>query len=188
MRHSKKRLQLNRFTSWHEATLKSLAQNVLTRQSIRTTLHKAKAARPLIEKLISLAKENTLAAKRRAFQILNSHSLVSLLFNEIGPRFLKRQGGYTRIINLGSRRGDNANTVIFELTEIKLKEKKAAKKDKEEEFEEEGEREVSKEKPVEEKRPEGRAAVKEKPPITKKPTKKFLGGLRNIFKKERDSL
>src|SRR4030042_3512971 len=124
MRHRHKRLQLNRFTSWHRATMKSLARSLLLSQSIKTTLQRAKAARPLIERLISLAKENTLSAKRQANKILDDHVLVSLLFNDIGPRFLKRTGGYTRIINLGSRRGDNAKTVIFELTEIKKKEKR----------------------------------------------------------------
>lgn len=187
MRHKKKRLQLNRFTSWRQATLRSLTQSLLINQSIKTSLHRAKATRPQVEKLITLAKENTLAAKRQANQILNDHELVSLLFNDIGPRFVNRVGGYTRIINLGVRRGDNAKRVIFELTEIKKKEKRIPKK--EAKPEEEGKKEVVKEKPIEEKKHEGPVAVKEKPPITKKPTKKFLGGLRNIFKKERrDSL
>ena len=188
MRHKNKRLQLNRFTSWRRATIRSLTRSLLLSQSIKTTLQKAKATRPQVERLISLARENTLSAKRQANRILDDHALVSLLFNEIGPRFVKRTGGYTRIINLGSRRGDNANTVIFELTEIKQKEKRAPKKDKVAMPEEESKKEAIKEKPVEEKKPEGRVAVKEKPPITKKPAKKFLGGLRNIFKKERDSL
>jgi len=182
MRHKKAKLQLNRFTSWRKATLKSMAQSLLIQQSVKTTLHKAKAVKPLVEKLISLAKENTLAAKRHAFKILCDHKLVSLLFNEIGPRFAKKIGGYTRIIALGSRRGDNAEVVILELTEIKRKAiKRKPKKEIEAKPEETG---------LEEIKPQTATAVKEKekPPLEKKPSKKFLGGLRNIFKKERDSL
>lgn len=191
MRHKKKRLQLNRFTSWHEATIKSLARNILIYQSIKTSLSKAKAARPLTEELIRLAKENTLSAKRRAFQVLQDHLLVKALFNEIGPRFVNRASGYTRIINLGARRGDDAPMVIFELMEIKKKEIKKTKKDKAKEAspDQEGVVDVTPKEQTPEARPHTTdTAVKEKPPITKKPPKKFLGGIRNIFKKERDSL
>lgn len=190
MRHAKKRLQLNRFTSWHEATLESLARNILIHQSIRTSLHRAKAARSVVEQLISLARENTLAAKRQAYDVLGDHKLVSVLFNEIGPRFAKRPSGFTRIISLGNRRGDNARMVIFELTEIKKKEVKKPKKIKEAKVEEVAEEGIKAKPAAEEKKPEAGIAIKEKekPPIGKKPTKKFLGGLRGIFKKERDSL
>lgn len=190
MRHKIKKFQLNRFTSWRKSTLKSLARSLLIHQSIKTTHLRAKAVKPLVERLISLAKLNTLTARRQAAKILNDHKIVSLLFNEIGPRFSKYQGGYTRIINLGARRGDNASIVIFELTEIK--EKKAKKTEKGIESKEEL---TEMEKPSTQKQPEikpeaGPVKVKEKerPPITKKPTKKFLGGLRSIFKKERDAL
>lgn len=177
MRHRKRRLQLNRFTSWRKATINSLARNLLIHQSIRTSLAKARAAVPQIDKLIILSKNNSTAAKRYAFKILGDHKLVNLLFSEIGPRFANRTSGFTRIINLGSRRGDNAKLVILELTEIKKKEVKKPKKKEESRPEEEKKAEVTKEKHIE-----------EKPPIAKKPTKKFLGGLRTIFKKERDSL
>lgn len=188
MRHRIARLQLNRFTSWRKSTLRSLVRNLLIHQSIKTSIHKAKSVKPLVERLITLAKRNTLSARRGAFKILGSHKLVSLVFNEIAPRFAKIQSGYTRIINLGSRRGDNARMVILELTEIKKREVKRHKKEKEVKPEE-SKAEIIKEKPHEEKRiQEASAAVKEKPPITKKPAKKFLGGLRKIFKKERDAL
>ena len=111
MRHKDKRLQLNRFTSWYKATLASMARSVLIYQSIRTTKTKAMAAKPLVEKLITLAKENTLAAKRRAYAILGDHRLVKVLFNDIGPRFAKRTGGYTRVLSLGNRRGDGAQII-----------------------------------------------------------------------------
>ncbi len=180
---------LNRFTSWRKATLISLTKNLLIHQSIRTTVHKAYAVKPLIDKLISLAKENTIAAKRRAFKILSDHRLVSLLFNDIAQRFGNKVGGYTRILKLGQRRGDNAQLAILELVEIKKKERKKPKKEKEIKVEEEKKPETVKEKPVEEeKKPRAEVLVKEKPPITKKPSKKFLEGLRKIFKKGRDSL
>ncbi|MDO8662776.1 MAG: 50S ribosomal protein L17 [Candidatus Omnitrophota bacterium] len=189
MRHKKRRLKLNRFTSWHEATLRSLARNLVIYESMRTTLARAKAVRPLAEKLVALAKKNTLSAKREAFAILGDHKLVALLFNEIGPRFAKRASGYTRIINLTKRRGDDAKIVIFELTELKPKVKKV-KKVKETKGEEVKEStEVAPKAEVEEKKAEAQESMlKEKPPVTKKPVKKFLGGIRNIFKKERDSL
>jgi len=185
MRHAKRRLQLNRFTSWHKATLNSMARNLLMQQRIHTTLDRAKAARQLIEKLISLAKSNTLAAKRRAFKVLGDHKLVSLLFKEIGPRFQNRKGGYTRIIHLSARRGDNAQLALLELTEIKEKEAKKPKKEKETKPEHEPQ---AKPETKKETQPEARPeAVKEKERHTK-PTKKFMGGFKNIFKKERDSL
>jgi len=146
-------------------------------QSIKTTISRAKAVRPLAEKLVSLAKENTLNAKREAFKILGSHKLVSLFFKEVGPLFANRASGFTRIISLKKRRGDNAQLVVFELTERKIKEHKKAKKAKEPISEEKAA------KPLEEK-----AIPQEKKDIPKKPTKKFLGGIKNIFKKERDSL
>jgi len=165
-----------------------MVKSLLIYQSIRTTLIKAKAAQPIAEKLISIGKKNTLAARRQAYDLLGSHRLVNLLFNDISARFNQRAGGYTRIIKLGSRRGDNADIAILELIEIKKKEIVKSKK-------------VKIEKPVKEipaadiktdlkekGEPKAQAEIKEKPPITKKPAKKFFKGLRQIFKKERDSL
>lgn len=183
MRHSKARYQLNRFSSWHKATLKSMAANVLIYQSIKTTRVKAKAVRPLVEKLISLAKKGTLSAKRQAYAVLGSHKLVSALFNEIAAQFKDRASGFTRILNLNQRRGDNAQMVILELTQIKKKElPRKEEKPTAHPIE-------PSEKPAEEKKPRTSVAVKEKPPITeKRPAKKIFGGFKNIFKKERDSL
>ena len=189
MRHRQSRFNLNRFTSWRKATLASLARSIIIYQSIRTTKVKAQAVKPLIDKLISLAKANTLQAKRRAYKILNDHKLVALLFSDIGPRFAKRTGGYTRMLNLETRRGDGADMVLLELTEIKKKERKHPKKEKEAKPEEgkiEGEEVQQPEEPVHGHKAE--EVTKEKPSVSKKPSKKFLGGIRNIFKKERDSL
>ena len=190
MRHKDKRYQLNRFTSWHEATIKSLSGNIIIHQGIKTTLTRAKAVRPLVERLISLSKENSLNARRNAFEILGDHKLVARLFNEVGPLFAKRNSGFTRIISLADRRGDNAKVVVFELTERKPKEIKKPKKAREaapaaKEQEHIQEQESPK---AQKKARESAIETEEKQQAAKKPSKKFLGGIRNIFKKERDSL
>jgi large subunit ribosomal protein L17 len=190
MRHAKKRQDLNRFTSWRKATLKSIARSVILHQRIRTTKTKAQAVRPLVERLISLSKKNSLSSKRLAFKILNNHALVKILFTDIGPLFAKRNGGYTRILNLGRRRGDNAEVVLLELTEIKEKEKKKHKKEEKMDSSKKIPSISAQEKQTlpEEKQPEVKPKATEKPQEKKQPPKKFLGGIKNIFKKERDSL
>ncbi|MFZ2356287.1 MAG: 50S ribosomal protein L17 [Candidatus Omnitrophota bacterium] len=185
MRHKKLRHQLNRFSTWRKATLKSLAMSVLLHQSIKTTKARAAAVKPLVEKLITLGKDNTLAAKREAYRILGDHRLVSALFAELAPRFTKRIGGYTRILNLGKRRGDNAEMVILELTEIKKREIKKVKKEKAAHVTETNQPETVSEV---QKHKTQTTVQEEQPPIVKKPPKKFLGGLRNIFRKERGPL
>ena len=192
MRHRKQKFTLNRFTSWRRATVLSLVRNLLKYQRLKTTIIRAKAAQPLVEKIITLAKKNTLTQKRRAYQLLGDHRLVSLLFSDIGPRFKDRPSGFTRILKLANRRGDNAQMVVFELTEIKEKKQKVKveKEGKPELIKTAGETkgQAVKEKPAEDARPLKETKVSEKPPIVKKPARKFLGGLRNIFKKKSDSL
>ena len=189
MRHRKVHSLNNRFTSWRKATLKSLARNLLIHQSITTTAHRASSVQPLVEKMISLAKKNTLSAKRKAYALLGDHKLVSVLFNEIGPRFANRASGYTRILGLGLRRGDGAELALLELTEIKKKETRKPKKLKETKREDDAGQAIAPQEISEEKKAKTDIAVKEeKPNQTKKPHKKFLGGIRSIFKKERDAL
>lgn len=196
MRHKKKRLQMNRFTSWHKATVNSMIRSLLIYESIKTTLNKAKSIRPHAEKLIDMAKESTLANKRAAFKILQDHKLVNLLFSDIAPRFSGKKGGYLRIFHLGSRRGDNADLAVLELTSMKEKIKKV-KKDKQKEerspVKEErdaqatGDSAATQEKSGA-KETKTETTVKEKHPDIKKPEKKFFSGIKKIFKKERDSL
>lgn len=179
---------MNRFTSWHKATAKALARNVILCQRIRTTREKAKLAQRLVEKLISLAKKDNLAARRQAQKILGEHNTVSGLFNEIAPLFAARTSGFTRIINLGSRRGDNAPMVILELTEIKKKEARKPKKDKAVKSEGTPDSQgTPEEKPADEKKPSAPAKSTVDKKKEKKTGKKFLGGLRGIFKKGRNS-
>lgn len=118
MRHGIAGNRLGRNSSLRQATVRDLAKAVLIQQRIRTTEAKAKEARKLVDKLITLGKKGTLAHKRRAFAILCDHQLVSELFDKIAVRFSKRAGGYTRIIKFAvTRRGDNAKMVFLELTE-----------------------------------------------------------------------
>lgn len=197
MRHNKNKYQLNRRTTWRTATIKSIVRSLFLYESIKTTHIKAKAAEPVAAKLISWAKENTLAKKRMAYSFLGDHKLVSLLFDDIGPRFSKRASGFTRILKLGKRRGDNAEMVLFELIEKQepVSKGKAAKEKQEQIADEKGaEAKEKKSKGTAAKKSSAPAEVEPKKTVKKgeiednKPDKKFLGGIRKIFKKERGPL
>jgi large subunit ribosomal protein L17 len=122
MRHGKAGKRFGRKSGWRKATVRDIAKATLIWQRIRTTESRAKESRKLVDRLITLGKDGTLAAKRRAFAILCDHNIVSNLFDHIAPRFKNRAGGYTRIIPLGeNRRGDNARLVFLELTEKEVK-------------------------------------------------------------------
>lgn len=117
MRHGLSGNRLGRNSTLRKATMRDVAKATLIRQRIETTLPIAKEARKYVERLITMGKKGTLAQKRKAFAFLCDHDLVSALFNKIAPRFKARQGGYTRIIPLSNRRGDNARMAFLELTE-----------------------------------------------------------------------
>ena len=131
MRHRKKTVKLGRPSAARQALLGALARSLVRDERIVTTLAKAKAVQPLADRMISLAKKNTLAARRRAGRILQDRRLVRKLFSEIGPRFTARTGGYTRILKKASgRRGDGASMALLVYTEegvrpVKEKKKKA---------------------------------------------------------------
>ncbi len=111
------------------ALLRNLVTSLLDKERVRTTLAKAKAARPLAEKMITLAKKDTLHTRRQALRFIFKKDIVKKLFDEIGPRFSERPGGYTRIVKLGPRAGDGADMAMIELigSEFKKKEKKKEK-------------------------------------------------------------
>ena len=117
MRHGKSGNRLSRNQSLRKATLRDMAKAVFLQERICTTRAKAKEARKLIDKLITLGKTDTLTARRRAFAILCDHMEVSQLFSKVAPRFKSRKGGYTRIIPYIQRGGDNAELAFLELTE-----------------------------------------------------------------------
>ncbi|MCR4396962.1 MAG: 50S ribosomal protein L17 [Candidatus Saccharicenans sp.] len=129
MRHRVKRYQLRRNTAHRRALLRNLVTSLLEKERIKTTLAKAKAARPVAEKMITLARKNTLAARRLALAYLTKEAAVQKLFAELGPRFKERPGGYTRIVKLGPRSGDGAPMAMLELLGAEYK-KKAKKKEK----------------------------------------------------------
>tara|TARA_B100001123_G_scaffold142442_1_gene165479 strand:+ start:35 stop:421 length:387 start_codon:yes stop_codon:yes gene_type:complete len=120
MRHKKSGRKFNRNSSHRIALMRSLAISIILHESIKTTLAKAKEIRRFLEPLVTMAKENNVANQRRAFSKLRDKEAVSKLFNEIGPRFKERPGGYLRVIKRGYRSGDKSPMAQVEfLTEEK---------------------------------------------------------------------
>lgn len=117
MRHRQGLRKLNRTSSHRLAMLRNMMCSLLKHEAIKTTVPKAKELRRVVEPMITLAKEDTVANKRLAFNRLRDRDVVVKLFNEIGPRFANRNGGYTRILKMGFRPGDNAPIAYMELTE-----------------------------------------------------------------------
>ena len=193
MRHRRRHKSLHRSKSVHKAFLRSMAQSLLLHGRVETTLQKAKEARREIDRLITLGKDGSLVARRKALEILGKPEPLHLLFKEIAPLFKKRQGGYTRVVRSLTRVGDGVQLANLELTEqrpLPQKEKKV--------------KEVKEKKTPETKeaKPEPKAtkpafpkpapslepkSQKETPPAGKKPSG-FLGSLRRFLKpKDRSS-
>lgn len=129
MRHRRKTQKLSRNATNRRALLRSLVRNLIIHEQITTTYKKAKAASSLADKLISLGKAKTITAKKNAISILGSKELINKLFDDIAPRFVNRNGGYTRVLHFSVRHGDGASTAILELTERKIVEKKTKGKE-----------------------------------------------------------
>ena len=117
MRHGNGLRKLNRTSSHRLAMLRNMANSLIEHEAIKTTVPKAKELRRVAEPLITLAKEPTLANKRLAFDRLRNRDNVVKLFNVLGPRFQTRPGGYTRILKMGFRVGDNAPMAFVELVD-----------------------------------------------------------------------
>jgi len=117
MRHRKSGRQLNRNSSHRQAMFRNMASSLVCHELIKTTLPKAKELRRVIEPLITLAKIDSVANRRLAFARTRDKVVVGLLFNELGPRYATRPGGYTRIIKCGFRKGDNAPMAYVELVD-----------------------------------------------------------------------
>ena len=120
MRHGKAGYKLQRNVSARRALLRGLVTNIIEEERITTTVQKAKAARPLVERMITLAKQDNLHARRQAAAFLLKPEAVEKLFEKLGPRFNQRNGGYTRVVKLGWRRGDGAETAKLELVGSEL--------------------------------------------------------------------
>ncbi|AKZ65898.1 50S ribosomal protein L17 [Candidatus Palibaumannia cicadellinicola] len=117
MRHRKIGRQLNRNSSHRQAMFRNMAKSLIIHEIIKTTLPKAKELPRFIEPLITLAKLDSVANRRIAFAKIRSNHIVAKLFNELGPRFISRAGGYTRILKCGFRTGDNAPMAYIELVD-----------------------------------------------------------------------
>jgi large subunit ribosomal protein L17 len=115
MRHRHGLRKLNRTSSHRLAMLRNMCNSLIQHEAIRTTLPKAKELRRVVEPLITLGKEPTLANRRLAFDRTRDRDIVAKLFNELGPRYKARPGGYTRILKMGFRVGDNAPMAFVEL-------------------------------------------------------------------------
>ena len=117
MRHGNGLRKLNRTSAHRAAMLRNMMNSLLTHEVIKTTVPKAKELRRVVEPMITLAKKPSLANRRLAFDRLRDRDVVTKLFNELGPRFMTRPGGYTRILKMGYRVGDNAPMALVELVE-----------------------------------------------------------------------
>ena len=115
MRHRKKGKVLDRKAGPRKALLRNLAVSLILYEKIQTTKAKAKVLKPIVERLITKGKVNTLAARRNLLKYLYKESAVKKILEDIGPRYKDRKGGYTRILNLGRRAGDAAEIVQIEL-------------------------------------------------------------------------
>ncbi len=117
MRHQKKGKTLGRKKEPRKALLRSLATSLIVYEKIKTTKAKAKLLRPFVEKIITLSKKDILSNRRLALETLYTEGSVKKLFEVLGPKFKERKGGYTRIIKVNSRTGDNAEMAIIELVD-----------------------------------------------------------------------
>ncbi len=117
MRHRKSGRQLNRNSSHRQAMFRNMAGSLVKHEVIKTTLPKAKELRRVIEPLITLAKQDSVANRRLAFARTGDKEVVGKLFNELGPRYEQRPGGYIRILKCGFRTGDNAPMAYVELVD-----------------------------------------------------------------------
>jgi len=115
MRHGHGLRKLNRTSSHRLAMFRNMANSLLRHETIKTTLPKAKELRRVVEPIITLGKAPSLANRRLAFNRLRDRDMVVKVFDELGPRFAKRNGGYLRILKFGFRKGDNAPMALVEL-------------------------------------------------------------------------
>ena len=117
MRHRKQGRKLNRTASHRKAMLRNLVTSLMEQETVRTTDAKAKEVRRTAERMITLAKRGDLHARRQALRVVRSRAVVTKLFDEIAPRYAARNGGYTRIVKIGERRGDGAGISLLQLVQ-----------------------------------------------------------------------
>ena len=117
MRHGKVHRKLGRHSAHRTAMFANMAASLIKHEQIVTTLPKAKELRPIVEKLVTLAKKGGLAARRQAVSEMRDAAMVKKLFEAIGPRYKDRKGGYTRVLKAGFRYGDNAANAVIEFVD-----------------------------------------------------------------------
>jgi len=117
MKHNIKHRKLNRTSSHRKALLMNLSNALIKHEQITTTLPKAKELRPFIEKVVTLGKKGDLSARRKTMSILQDEKMTKKIFDKLANRYNNRDGGYTRIIKLGNRYGDNAPTAVIEFVD-----------------------------------------------------------------------
>ena len=127
MRHRLAGRKLGRTSSHRRAMLRNMVTELLDKEKITTTISKAKALRPFTEKMITLGKRDSLHARRQALSVIRKKSVVHKLFDSLGPRYADRNGGYTRIVRLGYRKGDSAENALIELVGSEVSEEPAEK-------------------------------------------------------------
>jgi large subunit ribosomal protein L17 len=176
--HRKRNIRFGRHGAHREATIVSQARNLVLYKRVETTLAKAKETKRLADRLVTWAKKGGLHQRRLAYSVLKEREIVGILFGDIAPLFINRDGGYTRVMHTRTRIGDNAQLAILEWTEKK--------------------QEVKPKKELVERKPEIKPEVKKEPPARlkeeprnkepekQKPTKGFLGGLRKLFNRKRE--
>jgi large subunit ribosomal protein L17 len=181
MRHQKKTIKLGRTAEHRKALLANQVCSLIEHQRIRTTLAKAKAVRPLAERMVTLGKNGSIHARRTAFATLRQKNAVKKLFEDIAPRSAERNGGYTRIVKLGQRKSDSAPMAFIEwvdmaeVVEEKPAEEKKAKKKEAEPKPKQTEPKLAEPEPTESKKEEPRAEVEQPaqaPPSAEEPKPK----------------
>ncbi len=115
MRHKKANAKLNRTAGHRKALYSNVATSLFQHKQVKTTTAKAKAVRKTVDRLITFAKRGTLADRRQVLRTIHDKSIVKNLFDEIAPTYKEREGGYTRVIKLGRRKGDGAEMALLEL-------------------------------------------------------------------------
>lgn len=128
MRHKKTFRKFSRTPAHRRAMFRNMATALLDKESIETTFHKAKDLRGVVERLITLGKEDTVHHRRKAYGYLQDKAVVHKLFAEVGPRYKERPGGYTRVLRSRVRPGDAADMAVIQLVEGELQQKKSKKR------------------------------------------------------------
>src|ERR1700746_3084231 len=187
MRHQKKTIKLGRTAEHRKALLANQVCSLIEHQRIKTTLAKAKAVRPLAERMVTLGKNGSIHARRTVLATLRQKNAVKKLFDDIAPRSAERSGGYTRIVKLGQRRSDSASMAFIEwvdmgeVVEAKPVEEKKAKRKKAEPKPKQAEPESAEAKAEELAEKEEPAAKEEKPAEAPVPTEEPKSKKRRWF-------